>query len=164
MKTLLIICLCISALTIVGYIWNKFTPGTVGCASIALFLLTGCVAPGDVLANIGNSNVIMVASMFVISEGFKRTQAVRLVARTVEQIVAPIVSATCEQMEISPSKVMFSVGLTCIGACGIIPVGGSLAMFAELNGYIAANGYEKVLKSHTFTKRFAEILELSHIC
>ena len=29
---------------------------------------------------------------------------------------------------------------------------------------IAANGYEKVLKSHTFTKRFAEILELSHIC
>ena len=29
---------------------------------------------------------------------------------------------------------------------------------------IVANGYEKVLTSHTFTKRFAEILELSHIC
>lgn len=198
MNTLLIICLCISALTIVGYIWNKFTPGTVGCASIALFLLTGCVAPGDVLANIGNSNVIMVASMFVISEGFKRTQAVRLVARTVEQIskgsmimvmlgftiasilaatftgsalaafciVAPIVSATFEQMEISPSKVMFSVGLTCIGACGIIPVGGSLAMFAELNGYIAANGYEQysMVITDLFKGRWLSLVALLLYC
>jgi di/tricarboxylate transporter len=173
--TLLIICLFISVLTIIGYVWNKFTTGTVGCASIVLFLLTGCVTPANVLANIGNSNVIMVASMFVISEGFKRTQAVKLIAGTVEKIskgnmvmimlgfslasvlaatftgsavaafciVAPIVSATCEQMNISMSKVIFSVGLVCIGACGIVPVGGSLAMYAELNGYITANGYEQ---------------------
>ena len=46
-------------------------------------------------------------------------------------------------MNISISKTIFSVGLVSIAACAIIPVGGSLAMLAELNGYIAANGYEQ---------------------
>lgn len=175
MNTQLIICLVISALVIAGYVWNKLSVGTVGCLGIVLFLITGCISPGDVLGNIGNSNLIMISSMFVISEGFKRTQAIRLVAGTVQKIsngsmvkvmlgftlasviaatftgsavaafciVAPIVTATCEEMNISISKAIFSVGLTCIAACGIIPVGGSLSMLAELNGYIAANGYEQ---------------------
>ena len=46
-----------------------------------------------------------------------------------------------DRLGINPSKVTFCVGLVCIGACGIITVGGSLAMFAEINGYIAANDY-----------------------
>ena len=57
--------------------------------------------------------------------------------------MAPIVTATCEEMNISISKTIFSVGLVSIAACAIIPVGGSPAMLAELNGYIAANGYEQ---------------------
>ncbi len=175
MNTQLIICLVISALVIDGYVWNKLSVGTVGCLGIVLFLITGCISPGDVLGNIGNSNLIMISSMFVISEGFKRTQAIRLVAGTVQKIsngnmvkvmlgftlasvlaatftgsavaafciVAPIVAAACEEMNISISKAIFSVGLTCIAACGIIPVGGSLSMLAELNGYVSANGYEQ---------------------
>lgn len=39
-------------------------------------------------------------------------------------IMAPLISATCAEMDINPSKVTFSVGLVCIAACGIIPVGG----------------------------------------
>ena len=175
MNMQLIICFGISILIIAGYIWNRFSVGTVGCMGIILFLLTGCISPSDVLSNMGNSNIVMIASMFVISEGFKRTQAIRLVANTVQRIskgsmamvmlgftiasviaatftgsavaafciVAPIMSATCEEMHISPSKAVFCVGLTCIGACGIIPIGGSLSMLAEINGYISANEYEE---------------------
>lgn len=86
MSTSLIICLIISALTIAAYVWNKYPIGAVGCASIALYLLAGCVTPNNVLSAIGNSNVVMVACMFVISEGFKRTQAVKLVAGTVRKL------------------------------------------------------------------------------
>lgn len=175
MSTQLIICLMISVLVIAGYIWNKLSVGTIGCLGITLFLLTGCITPSDVLTNIGNSNIVMISTMFIISEGFKRTQAIRLVASTIETIskgnmikimfgftlasvlaatftgsavaafciVAPIVSASCEKMNISISRVIFCVGITCIAACGIIPVGGSLSMLAELNGYVAANGYEQ---------------------
>ena len=175
MTTQMIICFAISAVVIAGYIWNKLSVGTVGCIGIVLFLLTGCIGPKDILGNIGNANLVMITSMFVISEGFKRTKAIHLVASTVKKIskgsmvmvmlgftlatvmaatftgsavaafciVAPIVTATCEEMNISISKTIFSVGLVSIAACAIIPVGGSLAMLAELNGYIAANGYEQ---------------------
>ena len=168
MTTQMIICFAISAVVIAGYIWNKLSVGTVGCIGIVLFLLTGCIGPKDILGNIGNANLVMITSMFVISEGFKRTKAIHLVASTVKKIskgsmvmvmlgftlatvmaatftgsavaafciVAPIVTATCEEMNISISKTIFSVGLVSIAACAIIPVGGSLAMLAELNGYI----------------------------
>lgn len=81
----MIICFAISAVVIAGYIWNKLSVGTVGCIGIVLFLLTGCIGPKDILGNIGNANLVMITSMFVISEGFKRTKAIHLVASTVKK-------------------------------------------------------------------------------
>ena len=86
MTTQMIICFAISAVVIAGYIWNKLSVGTVGCIGIVLFLLTGCIGPKDILGNIGNANLVMITSMFVISEGFKRTKAIHLVASTVKKI------------------------------------------------------------------------------
>lgn len=138
---LLTVCLIICLLTLIGYIWGKYSLGTVACMSMLLFLISGCISPSEALANIGNSNVVMVLSMFVVSEGFKRTQAVRLIGRSVSAIakgsitkvmlgftlasilaatftgsaaaafciMAPLISATCAEMDINPSKVTFSV-------------------------------------------------------
>ena len=86
MTTQMIICFAISAVVIAGYIWNKLSVGTVGCIGIVLFLLTGCIGPKDILGNIGNANLVMITSMFVISEGVKRTKAIHLVASTVKKI------------------------------------------------------------------------------
>ena len=86
MTTQMIICFIISAIVIAGYIWNKLSVGTVGCIGIILFLLTGCIGPKDILGNIGNANLVMITSMFVISEGFKRTKAIHLVASTVKKV------------------------------------------------------------------------------
>ena len=170
---LLTICLVICVITVAGYIWGKYSLGTVACMSMILFLITGCISAQEALANLSNSNVVMVLSMFVVSEGFKRTQAVKLIGKSVNAIakgsitkvmlgftvasilaatftgsaaaafciMAPLITATCAEIKINPSKVTFCVGLVCIAACGIIPVGGSLAMFAEVNGYIVANDY-----------------------
>ncbi|MCD8220715.1 MAG: SLC13 family permease [Clostridiales bacterium] len=194
MDTQLLICLVICVMIVAGYIWGKYSMGTVGCVGAILFMLTGCIKAGDFLGNLSNSNVIMIASMFVISEGFKRTQAVGLIAATVQRIskgsmwkvmlgftlasilaatftgsavaafciVAPIVTETCVELKISPGKVLFSVGLTCIGACGIVPVGGSLSMLAEVNGYIAANEYAEysLVVTDLFKGRGASLLAL----
>ena len=72
MNQLLGICLVICLLTILGYVWGKMTLGTVAACSMLLFLLTGCISAKDALGNIGNSNVIMVLSMFVVSAGFNK--------------------------------------------------------------------------------------------
>lgn len=195
---LLLICLIICLLTIIGYIWERYSLGTVASVSMILFLITGCISAKDMLGNLSNSNVVMVLSMFVVSAGFNRTQFVKMIGRSVNVlakgnitkimagfilasilaatftgsaaaafcIMSPIVIASCEELRISPSKVTFCVGLTCIAACGIIPVGGSLAMFAELNGYIVANEYAdyQLVVMDLFKGRFPSLVVLTVYC
>ena len=56
---LLTVCLIICLLTLIGYIWGKYSLGTVACMSMLLFLISGCISPSEALANIGNSNVVI---------------------------------------------------------------------------------------------------------
>lgn len=58
-------------------------------------------------------------------------------------IVSPIVLASCERMNISPSKVMFPIGLVAIATCGVLPIGASATNFATLNGYLQMFDYTR---------------------
>jgi solute carrier family 13 (sodium-dependent dicarboxylate transporter), member 2/3/5 len=58
-------------------------------------------------------------------------------------IVFPMILASCEEKGISPSKVMFPVGLCAIATCAIFPVGASLSLYAQFNGYLQTYGYTK---------------------
>src|SRR5699024_11509003 len=63
---LLTVCLVICLITVAGYIWGKYSLGTVACMSMILFLITGCITPQEALGNLSNSNVVLVLSMFEI--------------------------------------------------------------------------------------------------
>ena len=58
---------------------------------------------------------------------------------------------------------IFSVGLVCIAACGILPMGGGLSMYAEVNGYIVANDYAQYQLGviDMFKGRFPSLLALA---
>ncbi len=56
-------------------------------------------------------------------------------------ILFPLLASTVEDMGISPSKVMFSLGLTVICCLGIMPLGSGAASYAQQNALMAANGY-----------------------
>ena len=80
MNPQLIICLVISAITVAFYIYGKFPMAVVAMASVAAFLVTGCIDGASVLSYFGNNNGIMIMSMFVVAAGFNKTQFVRKVA------------------------------------------------------------------------------------
>ncbi|MBR2843647.1 MAG: anion permease [Solobacterium sp.] len=56
-------------------------------------------------------------------------------------IMAPLMSASCESFNISPSKVIFALGLVSVGTAGVLPIGGGAATFATQNGYLESYGY-----------------------
>lgn len=56
-------------------------------------------------------------------------------------IVIPLALATCEKAEISPTKVVYPIGVTAIVTCSCLPVGSGATVAAELNGYLTANDY-----------------------
>ena len=55
-------------------------------------------------------------------------------------IVAPLLINTAEQMGYKSSKVIYALGITCIITCQTLPLGGGATVYAQLNGYLLANG------------------------
>lgn len=82
----LTICLIICALTVISYVWGKISMALTAMISLAAFVITGCLTPEEALANFGNSNGIMIMSMFVVAAGLQRTQFVSMVASSVNKI------------------------------------------------------------------------------
>ena len=146
---------------------------TTAIVSMVLFLVTGCVDEKTVLANFGNSNAVMLLSMFVVAAGFNRTQFVKTCANSVNKIargsltmvmvgyvgvtvllsqfiqsplvvisiMAPLLTASCNELGISPAKVMMPLGISSIITTSALPLGSGATVFAELNGYLQANQY-----------------------
>lgn len=56
-------------------------------------------------------------------------------------IMSPMLLASCEDLKVSPSKVMFPLVMVCIATISILPLGSGATQFAELNGYLEANEY-----------------------
>ena len=56
-------------------------------------------------------------------------------------LVCPLVIAMCEQMQVSPSKMMYSIGLVTVATSfTIMPIGPYAATFIEDNGYLVEYG------------------------
>ncbi|WP_297132090.1 SLC13 family permease [Terrisporobacter sp.] len=56
-------------------------------------------------------------------------------------IMAPMLIASCDELGISPSKVMFPLAIASVSTLGALPLGSGATVFAELNGYLEANAY-----------------------
>ena len=69
-----------------SYVWGKIPMGLTAMLSMAAFVLTGCLDPNTALGYFGNSNGVMMLSMFVVAAGFNRTQFVKKCAASVNKI------------------------------------------------------------------------------
>ena len=173
MSSTLIICLVISVLAVISYVWGKIPMALTAVLSLAAFVLFGCLSPNDALGYFGNANGIMIMSMFVVAAGLQRTKFVKTVANSVNRfakgsivkvmagyvivsvilsqfiqspmivfgIMAPMMIETCKSMNVSPSKVMFPLGVSAIATCSAFPLGSGATVAAELNGYLSASEY-----------------------
>lgn len=70
------ICIVIFIVSIILYAVNKWSMGTVGMATVAVLVLTGCMDAKTALTYFASTNVIMVMSMFVVSAGLSKTSMI----------------------------------------------------------------------------------------
>ena len=172
MSVQLIICLVIFALTIISFILGKISMACTALLSMVLLVLTGCIDIETALAGFSNSNTIIMASMFVISSGFAKTQMVTKLSKSVARvskgsftsvlagyvlitcliaqfvpsamaafsIVFPLALGVCKEMKVSPSKMMFSLGVVAIATVCTLPIGAGAAYPAQYNGIMEKLG------------------------
>ncbi len=64
-------------------------------------------------------------------------------------IMAPLMIASCEELNISPSKTLFPMAIVSIATISALPLGSGATQFAELNGYLEANDYTEYVVALT---------------
>ena len=177
------ICIVIFVVSLVLYAINKLPMGVVGMATLAALVLTKCLDQKAALSYFANNNVVMMASMFVVSAGlsrtslvdkfsafinkatggsFKRTYLCYLVLAAVLTnlmnspgavfcVVFPLAAQMCKEYNVSPSKVMFPLGVTCVGCCCILPFGAAIQESGIFAGFLETYEMEMTFLPSDFT-------------
>lgn len=76
MTTQMTLCMVIFVVTLISYMLNKIPMWLTAMLSMAALFVTGCVGASDALAGFSNTNTILMATMFVVAAGFRRTSLV----------------------------------------------------------------------------------------
>ncbi len=76
MSTQMMICIAIFAVTLISYMLNKIPMWLTAMFSMAFLYITGCIDANGALAGFSNTNTILMATMFIVAAGFRRTSMV----------------------------------------------------------------------------------------
>ena len=76
MSTQMMICMAIFVVTLVSYMLNKIPMWLTAMFSMAALYITGCIDANGALAGFSNTNTILMATMFIVAAGFRRTSMV----------------------------------------------------------------------------------------
>ena len=72
--------LAITGAAIVALIFELSTPDVVFMAAVTLLMLAGVLTPGEAAAGFGSTTVLIIAALFVLGEGIRRTGVLMYVA------------------------------------------------------------------------------------
>lgn len=81
MSVQLTICLVIFILTLISFILNKIPMWLTSMISLCALFITGCIDADNALAGFANVNTILMAAMFIVAAGFRRTSMVDKMCR-----------------------------------------------------------------------------------
>ena len=86
MSTQMIVCFVIFVLTLMSYILNKIPMWLTAMISMTALYFTGCVDADSALAGFSNVNTLLMATMFVVAAGFRRTSLVSKMVNGITKI------------------------------------------------------------------------------
>ncbi len=132
---------CLDPKTALGYFGN-----TNGIMIVAMFVVAaGFTRTQFVKKCAASVNGIAKGSLMMVMLGYVLVTA--LLAQFIQSsvivfgIMAPMMIASCEELNISPSKTLFPLSIVSIATISALPLGSGATQAAELNGYLEANGY-----------------------
>lgn len=76
MNTQMIICMVIFAATLISYMLNKIPMWLTAMISMAALYITDCIDATGALSGFSNVNTLLMACMFIVAAGFRRTSLV----------------------------------------------------------------------------------------
>lgn len=140
---------CLDPATAAGYFGN-----TNGLMMMAMFVVAAGFNRTQFVRNIASS-VNRIAKGSLVRVMFGYVLITIILSQFIQSsvivygLMAPMLMASCDELHISPSKVLFPIAMACISTVAALPLGGGATVFAEMNGYLQANDYTTYLVSLT---------------
>ncbi len=82
----MVACFTIFIATLISYILNKIPMWMTALSSMCLLFVFGCINSSSALSGFSNPNTILMASMFVVANGLRRTTFVQKMVKTIQDI------------------------------------------------------------------------------
>lgn len=178
MNVQLIITLLVMLLMIIGFLCGRFKLGLVAMTASTVLCLTGVLTFNEAYASFSNSNVVMIAGMFILSGALGKTSLVpkmkELMMRhsgkgqliifaymlatvviiqfsmptALISMFLPFMAAFDEKSKIQPTHLLFPGAVLAHCVQGLLPG----AYFVMINGLLEANGAPTMIEALDYSK------------
>lgn len=178
MNVQLIITLLVMLLMIIGFLCGRFKLGLVAMTASTVLCLTGVLTFNEAYASFSNSNVVMIAGMFILSGALGKTSLVPkmkelmmnhsgkgqliIFAYMLATVVIiqfsmptalismflPFMAAFDEKSKIQPTHLLFPGAVLAHCVQGLLPG----AYFVMINGLLEANGAPTMIEALDYSK------------
>ena len=86
MNLQLVLCIIIFFLTLISYVLNKIPMWVTAMVSMIVLVITKCLDPSTALSGFSNGNTVLMASMFMVAAGMRRTSFVKWLCNGIMKI------------------------------------------------------------------------------
>jgi len=110
----LIIILLLLASAVVMFMRNRPRMDVVALLMIAALPLTGVITISEAIAGFSDSNIVLIALLFVLGEGLVRTGIARRLGDAIVAIFIPVVLRICQSTGTAPSRLMMPLSVAAL--------------------------------------------------
>lgn len=120
------ISLLVLAAVVVLFIWNRFPVEAVAIGSSLVLFLTGVIDAADVVLGYGDAAVVMIAALFIVSEGLDATGVTTWIGQSLG-----------ERSKGSSRRLLVLTMLMCAGLTAVIGINGAVAALVPVAVMVA---------------------------
>ena len=167
-----VITILVLIVTILLFMSGKFPFALPAAAACVILCMTGVLNANQAFAGFQNTNVILILAMMVVTGGLNRTNfasqvtklayrfgkseksviiclffLVGILSQFMNGVVAltmvmPIIYSMCNELKISPSRIIFPVTIGALSWVGWFPVANGASAYGRYNGFLESLGAE----------------------
>lgn len=165
-----LISILVLIVTMVLFMVGKFPFALPAAGACVVLYLTGVLDANQAFSGFQNTNVILIFSMMIVTGGLNRTNFASHVTKVVYRfgksewsiivcmylivgvlaqfmnaavaiaILLPILNSMCQELKISPSRVIFPISIGALSLVGWFPVANGASAYGRYNGFLETLG------------------------
>ena len=166
----IIIAIAVLVVTMLLFMSGKFPFALPAAGACVILYLTGVLDANQAFSGFQNTNVILIFSMMIVTGGLNRTNFAKEVTKFVYRfgksewsivtcmylivgilsqfmnaavalaILLPIIYSMCEELKISPSRIIFPISIGALSWVGWFPVANGASAYGRYNGFLETLG------------------------